>query len=115
MPEISVFDQSIDGVDLKLLMLTIDGQAIGSCQIASWNEDHPCILGINIDPQHRRRGYGSALIRKAIEMARAEGKISLSLTVESGNAEAMEMYRKLGFVTDLVDPIQFWMSIILRG
>jgi ribosomal protein S18 acetylase RimI-like enzyme len=112
--KITVVNQQIDGDDLKLVMLSVNGNAIGSCQIASWNTDQPSILGIIIDPQHRGQGHGVALLHKAINLARADGKSSLSLTVEKQNTAAIALYRRSGFIVDLEDPIQLWMSIDLR-
>jgi ribosomal protein S18 acetylase RimI-like enzyme len=111
--KITVLDQLLDGEALKLLMLSVDGLTIGSCQIASWNEDQPSILGILIDPSHRGQGHGSALIQSAIDHAKANGRSGLSLTVEKENAQAIHLYRRAGFAVDLEDPMQLWMSIKL--
>ena len=111
--KIAVLNQRIDGDDFKLLILSVDGVAIGACQIACWNEDQPSILGINIDPRHRGQGHATALIQKAIELANADGKSGLSLTVEKQNPQAIRLYRRAGFVTNLEDPMQLWMSIPL--
>jgi ribosomal protein S18 acetylase RimI-like enzyme len=112
--KITTLTQQIDDDEFKLLMLSIDGNAIGSCQIACWNESEPSILGIIIDPQHRRRGHAAALIQAAIDAAKVDGKSALSLTVEKENTGAIALYRRLGFATDLEDPSQLWMSIQLN-
>jgi len=107
--KITVLDQQ----GLKLLLLSVNGRAIGSCQIAGWSEDEPSILGINIDPNHRRKGHATVLVREVIEMAQRDRRTALTLTVERENIEAINLYRRLGFVTDLEDPIQLWMSVRL--
>jgi ribosomal protein S18 acetylase RimI-like enzyme len=113
--KITALIQHIEDNEFALLMLSVDGQALGSCQIACWNEDQPSILGIIVDAEHRSKGHASALIQYAIEAARAEGKSALTLTVEKANAAAISLYRRMGFVTDLEDPAELWMSIQLNS
>jgi ribosomal protein S18 acetylase RimI-like enzyme len=108
---ITVLDQQADGETLKLLLLLVNGQTIGSCQIAGWDEPEPSILGITIDPAQQRRGHATALIHHAIELAKLHRKIKLTLTVEKQNSPAIALYSRLGFVTEFEDPLQLWMSM----
>jgi len=55
------------------------------------------VYNIAIAPEFRREGIGEALLRHMIEKAGADGCKLVTLEVRSGNAAAMELYKKLGF------------------
>lgn len=55
------------------------------------------IYNIVIDPAYRGRGLGEALMRHLTDKAEELGCSLITLEVRSGNAAAMELYRKLGF------------------
>jgi RimJ/RimL family protein N-acetyltransferase len=57
-------------------------------------------LGMLVDRNWRRRGVGSALVRAAIDWARAQGLHKLSLEVFPQNTAAIALYRKSGFVQE---------------
>jgi ribosomal protein S18 acetylase RimI-like enzyme len=57
-------------------------------------------LGMGVAAEWRGRGVGSALMRAAIEWARAQGLHKLSLEVFPTNAAAIALYRKHGFVEE---------------
>ena len=54
-------------------------------------------LGMLVDRGWRRRGVGSALVRAAIDAARAHGCHKVSLQVWPHNEAALALYRGLGF------------------
>jgi ribosomal-protein-alanine N-acetyltransferase len=54
------------------------------------------LLLLAVDPKHRRRGVGRALLQQFIEQARHEGTSRVHLEVRDGNP-AVVMYRKAGF------------------
>jgi GNAT superfamily N-acetyltransferase len=53
--------------------------------------------GLVVDPTQRRKGYGEALMRYAIEEARRAGCYKVSLTSNKRRSEAHFFYQKLGF------------------
>ena len=55
------------------------------------------IYNIAIAPEFRRVGIGEALLRHLVDKADADGCSLVTLEVRSGNAPAMELYRKMGF------------------
>jgi RimJ/RimL family protein N-acetyltransferase len=57
-------------------------------------------LGMLVDAGWRGRGIGSALVRAAIEWARAQGLHKLCLEVFPTNTAAIALYRKCGFVEE---------------
>jgi len=48
-------------------------------------------------PAYRRRGVGEALVRTAIAWAHDHGHAFVNIEVAQNNANAMALYRKLGF------------------
>lgn len=50
-----------------------------------------------VDEKHRRRGVGTALMRALASWARRREATELVLTVWSGNAAALALYRRLGY------------------
>jgi GNAT superfamily N-acetyltransferase len=55
------------------------------------------IESIVVDYPARRKGYGEALVRYAIEEARRAGCYKVSLTSNKRRPEAHRFYEKLGF------------------
>ena len=50
-----------------------------------------------VDPQATRPGIGEALVRRLAEYMQARGALHLDLSVMHDNAQAIELYEKLGF------------------
>jgi RimJ/RimL family protein N-acetyltransferase/3-hydroxyisobutyrate dehydrogenase-like beta-hydroxyacid dehydrogenase len=57
-------------------------------------------IGMLVDRSWRGRGVGTALVRAAIDRARADGLHKLSLEVFPHNAAGIALYRKCGFVDE---------------
>ena len=57
------------------------------------------LLTIGVDPHKQRAGLGAALLEAAVQEARAAGSELLYLEVDAGNAPALALYEKAGFVT----------------
>jgi len=77
-------------------------------------------LAMLVDRDWRGRGAGSALVRAAIDWARAQGLHKLCLDVFAHNEAAIALYRKSGFVEEGRRPKQYrrasgelWDSIVM--
>jgi len=77
-------------------------------------------LAMLVDRDWRGRGAGSALVRAAIDWARAQGLHKLCLDVFAHNEAAIALYRKSGFVEEGRCPKQYrrasgelWDSIVM--
>ncbi len=53
-------------------------------------------LGIALEPEHQRQGYGSSMMQAALEAAQAAGYSQVSLTVHPENP-AIRLYERCGF------------------
>ena len=62
------------------------------------NEGH--INNIAVLPSYRGQGIGGILIEGLIKEAKARDMIGLTLEVRAGNAAAISMYEKYGFITE---------------
>ena len=81
----------------------VDGRVVGWCNISSLGRPvyaHGGVLGMGIVAEHRGRGIGEALMRAALDQARANGLTRVELTVREDNERAIALYRRLGFVDE---------------
>ncbi len=60
-------------------------------------EDVAEVATIAVAPEHQGQGVGTALLHKAIDMARRLGKKTLVLEVRVGNTRALTWYQRKGF------------------
>lgn len=68
-----------------------------------------------VDPAHRRRGTGRALLAKAREVARGRGARMLVLETQSCNVPAIALYRSLGFDWIGCDLAHYTADDVARG
>jgi ribosomal protein S18 acetylase RimI-like enzyme len=61
---------------------------------------HGGVLGMGLLPQYRGQGIGTKLIQRALAMARVTQLHRVELTVRESNANAIALYKKVGFVTE---------------
>ena len=83
-----------------LYVLESDGQFIGmttlclyQCPIGwkAWIED------VVVDQNHRGKGYGKLMVRKAMEECKNRGNVTLMLTSRPSRIVAYQLYQSLGF------------------
>ncbi len=55
------------------------------------------ILMLAVKENYRRKGIGSALMRKFMAICKSEGLLSIRLEVRTTNYTAIEFYKKFGF------------------
>lgn len=85
----------VDGMVTDRAELTDDlyAQAALHDENGAWQ----MIFGVNTLPEHRRRGVAEALLRRAIDDARAQGRRGLVLTCKDA---LVHYYARLGFVSE---------------
>ena len=49
---------------------------------------------------HRNKGYGRRLMRQVEDLLAARGCPKLNIQVRAGNQEALQFYRKIGYIAD---------------
>jgi ribosomal protein S18 acetylase RimI-like enzyme len=76
------------------------GQVVGWCDVTP--KPRPIhanagVLGMGLLPEFRRQGIGKQLILRTLGAAREFGFHRVELTVREDNANAIELYKKVGF------------------
>lgn len=82
------------------LLVAWQGQRIAGSVVGDITSDGSRILNLCVDPDFRRRGIATMLLREIEERL---GKDSVTLMVEDKNAGAQDLYRREGYlpVSDL--------------
>ena len=57
------------------------------------------IMDIIVTENHRKKGFGTALMNSAKDWAKEQGCCFINLDVLVNNPEAIALYKKLGFIT----------------
>ena len=92
-----------DDPQQRLIVAEVDGQAVGTLQttyipgIAGLGRKRCLIEAVHIAPEVRSKGYGSQMIRWAIEEARRHGCGVAQLTSNKRRKDAHRFYERLGF------------------
>lgn len=76
---------------------TYDGARIGVVH-AAVDDDWLGVHGLLVEPDHRRQGVASLLMRAVLEHGAERGATTLWLHVETDNAPALALYEQLGLV-----------------
>ena len=77
----------------------LDGQVVGTV-MAGYDGHRGWVNYLGVDPAVRRRGLGRALMAEAERRLRAADCPKINLQVRTGNVEAIEFYRRIGFALD---------------
>ncbi|WP_267395830.1 MULTISPECIES: ribosomal protein S18-alanine N-acetyltransferase [unclassified Sphingomonas] len=80
---------------VRVTLAQIDDEPAGFAMVRSVADEAELLL-LAVDPRHRRRGIGTALLRGVIAEAKATGIADLHLEVRSSN-EAVALYKAQGF------------------
>jgi len=76
---------------------TVEGSVVGFVDIRL-REGKAKLMGLVVEEGFQGRGVGSALLNKALEFARTQGKNSVYLEVKQSNIRAIKVYETQGFV-----------------
>ncbi len=97
------------GVDARVVRAVLgSGETVAFAQIGSAayaigravvTGDWVGIYAVEVDPQRRRGGLGSAIVEALLEWAASRGALSAYLQVLPDNAAAVALYARYGFVT----------------
>jgi len=80
-----------------------DDEVVGWCDVLpkAWPiHAHVGVLGMGLLPPFRGQGIGRRLIAKTLDAARGLGLSRIELTVREDNANAIALYKKIGFVAE---------------
>lgn len=79
-----------------------DGTAVGNAWVGpdphrAEGSDAAWLYDINVHPQARRSGYGSAILAEVEALVRQDGRTRLGLNVVATNVAAIALYRSNGY------------------
>jgi len=95
--------REIEDAGGTVLVAELAGEVVGVCQLIVLRHLQQrggrCaeIESVHVRPDHRGSGIGTALLRDAIERARALGCYRVQLTSNTRREEAHRFYERLGF------------------
>ncbi len=98
-----IFGQIEGDVRNAIMVAEMDGAIAGCFQITyitglSRNgATRALIEGVRTHADHRGKGIGEAMMRHAVDMARARGCALVQLTSDKSRTRAHDFYRRLGF------------------
>jgi len=97
--EIEIKERNTKGYRLSLI---VDGKEIGRCYVyLIWNDLHekPYALleDVWIDEGYRGKGYGTELVKKAIEFAKSKGCYKIIATSRFERENVHKFYENIGF------------------
>ncbi len=89
-------------VDRDLFLVgVLKGQIIATV-MGGYEGHRGWINYLAVDPAHRRKGYGSLILKEVEGRLRARGCPKINLQVRSGNRAAIRFYQSLGYSDDKV-------------
>jgi len=93
------------GVQRELFLVGVEQGIIVAAVMAAYDGHRGSVNYLAVDPQHRRRGHGAALMRRVEEVLKERGCPKVNLAVRTANVEVIAFYKKLGYVPDEVVPL----------
>ena len=92
------FQHILNERNYEIILAYSNEELIGKAHLR-WQEHGATLSDIAVFPAKQGQGLGTALITHCINYALSEGKPNLSLDVETHNQKALELYMRLGFLT----------------
>ena len=89
-------------VQSELFFVLVLESRIAGTLMAGYEGHRGWMNYLAVDPELQRRGYGRMLVEHAERALRDRGCPKINLQVRATNSEAIEFYRKLGYLDDEV-------------
>jgi len=80
----------------RFFVATNHGEIIGYA-VTSISGEQGHVVSVAVDPRHRRRQMGTALLSAVTEVLLKEGVKQIHLEVRKGNAGAISFYQRMGY------------------
>jgi len=77
----------------------LDGRLVATI-MAGYDGHRGWVNYLAVDAAHRSKGYGSALMQRAETLLAARGCPKLNIQVRTDNRDALQFYRKIGYLPD---------------
>lgn len=97
------FQEALARNDLAYVVTEVDGKVVGHAGVFTILGEGE-IINVAIHPDYRGRGLAYKMLSKLLEVGLELDTKDYTLEVRAGNAPAIHLYEKLGFVTEGVRP-----------
>ena len=106
-PTPAAYVTALEEIDVNprqaLLVAEVDDFIVGMAlfiripNLSHVGRSYAMVEDVVVDASHRGKGYGEALMRHAVDLARYAGCYKLVLTSNKARSDAHRFYRRLGF------------------
>ncbi|KKK37431.1 GCN5 family acetyltransferase [Mesobacillus campisalis] len=96
--EIHVLPEEEEKRGMPCYLAEKDGEIVGKVNLQMTSQ-LGAIFGLGVVPEHRRNGYGRAILLMAIQKLKEAGAKNVMLQVAAENANALNLYKSCGFET----------------
>lgn len=93
------FLSSLQSPDTLYLIARREGRLLGYCGFLQ-SFDEADITNVAVAPEERGRGVAYEMLSELMQRGRERGIMRYTLEVRIGNAAAVHLYQKLGFISD---------------
>jgi GNAT superfamily N-acetyltransferase len=108
-PMIAAYDAAVR--DHLIDLLQVGGEAVALIEMAP-KADHLLIVNVAVAPNYQGKGYGSALMAHAEEVARSLNLSEMRLYTNALFAENLRLYSRLGYRVDREEQhLQFGVAV----
>jgi ribosomal protein S18 acetylase RimI-like enzyme len=83
---------------LKYFILEVNGQSCGCVAFEKANPQVCYMMRLGVLPEHRKNGYGKALVNHIFEMAKKMGADRVEIAIIAKDEKLKNWYKKLDFI-----------------
>ncbi len=97
------FADALKQNNTELLVCETEGILVGYCA-AYITYDEADIVIVSVSETYRNRKIATGMLKKLMDILKEHGVTAVTLEVRAGNAPAIHVYEKLGFVNEGIRP-----------
>ena len=96
-------------------MVCVGDEIVGLCLLNSHPNLQQYEIGyLGVVPEYRHRGWGKAILAKALQRAQIDGQQALFVAVDVANQDARQLYRSAGFQAVRRQRVHMWFATDTR-
>lgn len=97
----SLIQNRLNSKTREQYLVTVDDKPMGIASVNHLTVEEASIFGLGILQEYRGNGYGEELLELILENLWNQGKLQVTLEVDSKNDRAFRLYQKMGFRIEL--------------
>ena len=95
--DLDKIDEVYGGAKESFLIIEEGGDIVGTVGVKEDSKDSALLRRLFVDLKHRKKGYGSELLNKAIEFCKGKGYKQIYFRCTDRMSDAMKLCEKKGF------------------